>query len=66
MKRSLLYWLLWAGILAVLAYLGYAKIHVREFIVFITVLLGLAVVAVAVILTTYRKGDRITREPFDT
>ena len=66
MKRSLLYWLLWAGILAVLAYLGYAKVHVREFIVFITVLLGLAVVAVAVILTTYRKGDRITREPFDT
>ncbi|MCY4430985.1 MAG: hypothetical protein OXC11_11420 [Rhodospirillales bacterium] len=66
MKRSLLYWLLWAGILAVLAYLGYAKIHVREFIVFITVLLGLAVVAVALILTTYRKGDRITREPFDT
>ena len=66
MKRSLLCWLLWAGILAVLAYLGYAKIHVREFIVFITVLLGLAVVAVAVILTTYRKGDRITREPFDT
>ncbi len=66
MKRSLLYWLLWAGILAVLAYLGYAKVHVREFIVFITVLLGLAIVSVAVILATYRQGDRITREPFDT
>ena len=66
MKRSLLYWLLWAGILATLAYLGYGKVHVREFIVFITVLLGLGLVSVAVILATYREGDRITREPFDT
>ena len=66
MRRPLLYWLLWAGILAVLAYLGWAKVHVREFIVFITVLLGLTLAAVAVIVATYRKGDRITREPFDT
>lgn len=66
MRRPLLYWLLWAAILAVLAYLGWAKVHVREFIVFTTVLLGLALAAVAVIVATYRKGDRITREPFDT
>jgi len=30
------------------------------------VLLGLAVVTVVVILATYRKGERVTREPFDT
>ena len=66
MRRALLYWLLWAGILGVLAYMGYAKIHVREFIVFICVLLGLAIVTVVVILATYRKGERVTREPFDT
>ncbi len=65
MKRSRYYWLLWAGIVATLAGLGYAKLHVRDFVIFLLILLGLAAVSVGVILATYRKGERITREPFD-
>lgn len=65
MKRSVLYWILWAGILAVLAYLGYGKLHVREFVTFIAILFGLAVVSVTVMAVTYRKGERVTRDPLE-
>ncbi len=65
MTRSRYYWLLWAGILACLAYLGQEKLHVRDFVVFVLILLGLAAVSVGIILATYRKGDRITRDPLD-
>ncbi len=65
MRRPVLYWILWAGILAVLAYLGYGKVHVREFVMFIAILLGLAVVCVTVMAATYRKGESVTRDPFE-
>ena len=60
-----LYWAIWALIVVVLISLGRQSYHVKEFNTFIFVLLGLALLAVLTILLTYRKGERVTREPFD-
>lgn len=56
-------WLLWAGAVAVLALMGEAKLHVREFTTFVFVLLGLSAVTVAAILAAARRGGQLTREP---
>ena len=60
-----LYWALWAVILAVLGALGSRSFHVREFVTFQFVVLGLAVAAVVTVVAAYREGERITREPLD-
>jgi len=60
-----LYWLLWVVIIAVLVVLGLMEMHTRHFNPFSFILLGVTAAAVAVILVTYRKGERITREPFE-
>jgi hypothetical protein len=60
-----LYWLLWLVLIAVLFGLGMGSTHVRHFVPFMAVVLLLAAGAVAVVLLTYRQGERITREPFD-
>lgn len=59
------YWALLAAIVAILAYLGILQQHVREFVPFIFTLLGLSAAVVAVIVLTYRPGERITREPLE-
>lgn len=60
-----IYWALAAAVSAVLATLGILKIHVREFVPFQFTVLGLAVIVVAVIITTYKPGDQIIRESLD-
>ena len=60
-----LHWLLWAVIVAVLAWLGSESLHVRHFVPFLMIVLALAGASVLFLLATYRKGERITREPFD-
>ncbi len=60
-----LHWLLWAGIVAVLYWLGSQSLHVRSFVPFLLVLIALAGVSVFVVLATYKKGERVTREPFE-
>jgi NADH:ubiquinone oxidoreductase subunit K len=60
-----LHWLLLAVNLAVLAVLGWQRLHTRDFNLFFVILLALAAVSVLVILRGYRKGDRITRDPFE-
>lgn len=59
------FWALWIAIVAVLAALGLTSFHVRDFVPFQFIVLGLAVAAVAVIVATHRKGERVTREPLD-
>lgn len=59
------YWLLWAAAIPLLALMGEAKLHVREFTLFAFALLGIAAASVAVIAATYRPGLRVTREPFE-
>ena len=60
-----LYWLLWVVVLPVLWAMGEYKLHTIGFHAFIAILAALSTFCVLVIVFTYRKGDRITREPFD-
>ena len=57
------YWALIVAITAVLAGLGISKQHVRDFVPFHFMILGLAIFAVAAIVMIYKPGERITREP---
>ena len=59
------HWLLWAVIIAVLYWLGAHSLHVRSFVPFLMVLLALAGGAVLIVLATYKRGEHITREPFE-
>ena len=60
-----IHWLLWVVIVAVLFALGRIHFHTNNFSLFIFVLAALSTACVATIIATYRKGDRITREPFE-
>ena len=60
-----LHWLIWAVIAVAFYVLGGMKLHVQSFVPFVFVVLALAAAAVLLVILTYRKGDRITREPFD-
>ena len=60
-----IHWLLWVIIVGVLSALGRNYFHTNNFTLFILILAALATASVATIFATYRKGDRITREPFE-
>lgn len=60
-----LHWLIWVVIAVAFYLLGGMKLHVQSFVPFVFVVLALAAAAVLLVILTYRKGDRITREPFD-
>ncbi|MEQ9560568.1 MAG: hypothetical protein RIG67_32720 [Rhodospirillales bacterium] len=60
-----IYWLLAAGIIAVLAFLGFRLEHVRAFVPFQFAVLGVAMIAVGAVMVLYRPGERATREPLD-
>lgn len=60
-----LHWLIWIVVGVVLYLLGSMKLHVQSFVPFMFAVLALAAGAVLLVILTYRKGDRITREPFD-
>lgn len=60
-----LHWLIWIVVAVVLYLLGSTKLHVQSFVPFMFAVLALAAGAVLLVILTYRKGDRITREPFD-
>jgi hypothetical protein len=59
------YWALAGAVAAILAGLGLAKQHVREFVTFQFTVLALAVIIVAVIMVVYKPGERATREPLE-
>ncbi len=60
-----LHWLLWVVILGVLFVLGRAHFHTNHFALYIFILVTLSAASVLVIMFTTRRGERITREPFD-
>ena len=60
-----LHWLLWAAIIAVLSVLGSLRLHTRDFNLFAIIMLALVAVSVVLIVFSHKKGDRITREPFE-
>lgn len=59
------YWILALAIIAALAILGANQMHVRHFVPFQFIILGIAVVAVAVVLAVYKPGERATRDPLE-
>lgn len=61
-----IYWALAAAVISICAYLGSIKMHVRNFETFQFILLGLAVLIVGVVITSYKPGERIIREPLDS
>ena len=56
-------YMLWLLVIVVLTAAGKAHLHTRDFKTFLAVLLALTVGCVLVIVRSYRKGERITREP---
>ena len=60
-----LHWVIWAVILGLMYVLGALRLHTRDFNLFILIVLALAAASVLVILLTYKKGARITRDPFE-
>ena len=60
-----IYWALLAVMVAGLWVMGWKHLHTSEFNSFIFLILALAVAGVLFVVLTYRKGERITREPFE-
>ena len=60
-----LHWLLWIIIVTLLYLVGSMSFHVKQFVPFILLMIVIASASVAVIVFSYRKGERITREPFE-
>ena len=59
------YWALLPLMVVALAVMGWLHLHTSEFNTFIFLVLALATAVVLFIVVTYRKGERITREPFE-
>lgn len=59
------HWLLLAAILLLLWVMGANQFHITHFKLFLAALFGLSVLTLLVILLTYRRGERITRDPPD-
>ena len=60
-----LHWLIWAVILGLMYVLGALRLHTRDFNLFILIVLALAATSVLLIVLTYKRGERITRDPFE-
>lgn len=59
------HWVVLVAIVAVLAWLGHLKLHVRAFNQFSFALLGMTAAAVLFMVLFHRKGERVTRDPLD-
>ena len=59
------HWLLLAAVLGALWLMGVNQFHTSNFKIFLLALGGLSVVVLTAIIATYRKGERITRDPLD-
>lgn len=60
-----LHWLLIVAIVALLYWFGATQFHRMDYPGFLFSMLGLSAAAVAIVVATSRRGDRITREPLD-
>ena len=59
------YWILALAIIAALAVLGLNQMHVRHFVSFQFIVLGIGVASVAIVLAVYKPGERATRDPLE-
>lgn len=60
-----LHWLMIAAATGAMYWLGKGQFHRVDYTGFIFIVLGIAVACVALVLITYRRGDRITRDSLD-
>ncbi len=59
------HWLILVIIVAVLAWLGIELVQTRNYKLFLLILVALVAGSVAAIMFTTRKGEQVTREPFE-
>ena len=59
------HWLIFAVIVAVLAWLGHGLVQTRNFHLFLFVLVALVAGSVVAIMLTTKKDELVTREPFE-
>ncbi len=59
------HWLVLGVVVAIMWWLGANLVQTRDYHMFLLVLFLLTVGAVAVIIATTRKGEQVTREPFE-
>jgi len=60
-----LHWLLIVVLVAAFYWLGAHQYHRVDYPGFLFIVLGLAAAAVIFVLLTYRRGERITRDPIE-
>lgn len=60
-----LHWIMVAAMIAAMYVFGAEQFHRVDYAAFLFAVLGLAAAGVALVLITYRPGDRITREPIE-
>jgi len=53
------------GVLGLLAWMGFSGFHTRHFNLFLAALIAIALAVVIFAVATYRKGERVTREPIE-
>ena len=61
-----LHWLMIAAATGGMYWLGAGQFHRVNYSGFLFLVLGIAVACVALVIITYRRGDRITRESLDS
>lgn len=59
------HWLILCSTLGLLWLMGANQFHTTDFKLFLICLITLSIVNLTAIVLTYRKGERITREPLD-
>ncbi len=62
---KLIHWLVLVVVIAIMWWLGTNLVQTRNYHLFLTVLFLVTVGAVAVVIVTTRKGEQVTREPFE-
>ena len=60
-----LHWLIVALAIGGLYWLGAGQFHRVNYTGFLFVVIGIAATCVLIVLVTYRRGDRITRDPLE-
>ena len=60
-----IHWLVLVVVMAIMWWLGANLVQTRDYHFFLAVLFALTVGAVAVVILTTRKGEQVTREPFE-
>jgi hypothetical protein len=59
------HWLIFAATLGALWVMGAEQFHISHFKLFLVCLFALSIANLTAIVLTYRKGERITRDPLD-